>query len=474
MRNNLSRAAVTTERVVARVGADIRVGWDALPSDVRWALVDELTFPNPQHRSLERMGRYAGHVPEHLVAYRQDGGDLVLPRGMGSRLRELLGDALYVEDLTAAFDPVEVTFRGTLRPYQRAALEAALRQRDGVVVAVTGAGKTVLSIAWIAARRQRTLFVVHTAALADQTAAAAKRFLGVEAGRIGGGRWDVGHVLTVATVQTLVRNLDKLADMPFGAVVFDECHHVPASTFFEVATRLPARFRFGLTATPTRTDGLDRLITATLGPVAATIEQADLQAAGVNVQPSLIWVETEFTYSGDPTEFTRLVTALTEDTRRNELALQLLEREAKAGHTVLALTARVKHARALAEALRGRGVGAEALVGNVPADRREAMLAAFRAGDLSVLTATSVADEGLDVPELDRLVLLSPQRAAGRVTQRLGRLMRARPGKEPVVYDFRDVRVGLLESQARSRWFGVYRHIVADESRIGGVEAWSA
>lgn len=461
-------AVATQERVTATVAADIRLDADAVPGHVRRAIQSDLTFPNPERRTLERLGRYAGHLPASIPAFEHVDGTLVLPRGYGPRLRELLGDTLHADDETAAQDAVDVRFRGNLRDYQDRALAAALGGRDAVVVSPPGSGKTVIALAWMAARRQPTLLVVNTHDLADQAADRAREFLGVEAGRIGGGVWEIGNELTVATVQTLARNLDKLADLPFGAVIFDEAHHVPADTFFAVASRLPARFRLGITATPDRADGLEGLLPAALGPIAHTITQADLEAAGVNVRPSLVWVETGFTYPGDPTEFTRLVTALTEDERRNALALRLIKREAVGGGVVLALTDRVAHAQMLADELRARGVTAEALVGSVKADERQRILADFRAGAVSIVVATRLADEGLDVPELDRLFLLAPMRASGRVTQRLGRLMRARPGKEPIVFDFRDVKVGLLESQARSRWFNVYRNIVADEKRIGG------
>lgn len=463
-------AVANAEPVIAIVGADIRVSAAALPFEVFRALADHLTFPNPERRALERAGRYALHLPETVQAYWYDGDALVLPRGVGSMLRELLGDGLVVQDLTKTQTPVAVSFRGRLRSYQQRAVTAALRQRDGVIVGPPGCGKTAMGLAWVAARRQPALWVVPSIDILDQTAGEAEHFLGIKAGRIGAGAWEVGDVLTVATVQTLIRHVDKLAGLPFGAVVVDEAHHVPAATFFDVVSALPARFRLGLTATPERSDGLSRLLPAVMGPVVDTITQDDLEAAGVSVRPTLVWVLTDFTYYGDQTEYARLINALTTDRKRNELALALLEREARAGHVVLALTDRVQHAELLAAELSARGVTAAALVGNVKAAERQAILADFRAGKVSVVVATRLADEGLDVPELDRLFLLAPMRASGRVQQRLGRLMRALPDKEPVVFDFRDVNVGVLESQARSRWWSVYRHLVAAEHRIGGAD----
>src|SRR5690606_6905296 len=114
-------AVANAEPVVAIVGADIRVSAAALPFEVFRALADHLTFPNPERRALERAGRYAPHLPETVQAYWYDGDALVLPRGVGSMLRELLGDGLVVQRFTKTQTPVAVSFRGRLRSYQQRA-----------------------------------------------------------------------------------------------------------------------------------------------------------------------------------------------------------------------------------------------------------------------------------------------------------------------------------------------------------------
>ena len=109
------------------------------------------------------------------------------------------------------------------------------------------------------------------------------------------------------------------------------------------------------------------------------------------------------------------------------------------------------------------GVEAEALTGRVARGRRVEILDRFRAGDLRVVCATSLADEGLDVSRLERLILATPARAEGRTIQRLGRLMRPHPGKgTPVLYDMVDDTV-LARRQFAARK-AAYRKVLGDDA----------
>jgi superfamily II DNA or RNA helicase len=146
-----------------------------------------------------------------------------------------------------------------------------------------------------------------------------------------------------------------------------------------------------------------------------------------------------------------LVAALAADEARNRRIVALVAAEASAGHTTLVLSGRVEHCELVAEMLRAAGVDAAALTGKAARGQRRELLGRFRAGHLPVLCATSLADEGLDVPRLDRLVLATPARAEGRTIQRLGRLMRPHAGKgRPVLFDLVDEgRMAAAQYRAR-------------------------
>ena len=137
--------------------------------------------------------------------------------------------------------------------------------------------------------------------------------------------------------------------------------------------------------------------------------------------------------------------AVASDAARNRLIVEAVTREARAGHVCLVLSGRIDHCERLAEGIAAGGVSAAALTGEVKRERRKVLLDEARAGKLSVLVATSLADEGLDLPRLSRVFLAYPGRARGRTVQRLGRLMRPHVDKQDAaLFDFVDRKVPIL------------------------------
>ncbi len=229
--------------------------------------------------------------------------------------------------------------------------------------------------------------------------------------------------------------------------------HAPASTFQAVLWRLPARWRVGLTATPDREDGLGPLVDLTLGDRLFEIGYRELVDAGYLEAPEVRPIFTNFTFEyGSPEDHARCLAALAMDETRNALIADLVAREAREGRAVLVLSGRVDHCHHLAELVDRRGVVAEALVGPTPRAERRTLLDDFRAGKIDVLIASTLADEGLDIPRLERIVLTYPGRTRGRTTQRLGRLMRPHPGKrQPILFAVVDANVPVLYRQFRER-----------------------
>jgi superfamily II DNA or RNA helicase len=171
-----------------------------------------------------------------------------------------------------------------------------------------------------------------------------------------------------------------------------------------------------------------------------------LIAAGVLAVPEVWRVETDFDFRYRAAEdYNALLAALAADPARNDLVAEHVATAAHAGHACLVLSGRLDHCEALRARLAARGVGVAVLSGEVPTAARRACRVAVRSGALRVLVATSLADEGLDLPRLARVFLAFPGRARGRTAQRLGRLMRPHPGKgTPVLVDFVDRRVAVL------------------------------
>ena len=300
----------------------------------------------------------------------------------------------------------------------------------------------------IARLRTPTLILVHTLDLAEQWLGELRDKLGVEAGFIGDGE-EHSKPVTVAVIQALARWDEAKLDSflrGFGLLILDEAHHVAASTFHRVVDRCPARYRLGLTATPEREDGLSALLDLFLGPPLVVVTHEELVAAGVLTVPEIRSIETAFTYPYTGAEdYAPMLAAVARDEARNRLVVDAVVDEARAGHICLVLSGRIDHCQLLAKAIAAQGVSAAALTGEVKRERRRALLDEARAGELSVLVATSLADEGLDLPRLSRVFLAYPGRARGRTVQRLGRLMRPHADKQDAaLFDFVDRKVPIL------------------------------
>jgi superfamily II DNA or RNA helicase len=445
---------------------DSRITVSGLPEPIRDEAIKDLTLPNPEYVTKEKLGKWLGGVERVICLAERDNGAFILPRGYLTRLLDRINDAGFEYHINYRRDflpKVDIAFRGELRRYQWEALYAMAGHDCGVLVSPCGSGKTALGCALIADKKQPALILVHTRQLAEQTREAVKQWLGVDAGMIGDGTFDVRRV-SVGLVQSLAGSkdrVDKIRDN-FGLVLLDEAHHCPATTFMDVLQQFPAGYRYGLTATPQRRDGLGPFVEAVIGPIRHTITNRELREAGVLVLPSVEWVRSEFRHDGD--DWVELISKLTEDETRNRLIFNVIERLIRDGRQIIALGERVKHAECLARAINmGRPGTAEVITGSMSGKKREAAFARVKSGEARVMFSTKLADEGLDAPNLDALVLLTPSRSAGRTIQRAGRVLRSVDGKrQPVIVDIVDANVGLLRSQAKTRFFEAYRTLAPD------------
>jgi len=419
-------------------------------------LRQRFTYDNPVYWAARRYRRPCRHLPHTVDLFEaRDPHSVSLPRGARAWVSRFLGpDAPPLEDRTAAPSADLPAFRGDLRDYQAAAVAAAAAERDGVIQAPTGSGKTVIACALAARLKTRTLVIVHTSVLLEQTAERFRQFLGIEPGIVGAGRDDWRDV-TIAMVQTLQRrDMAPLRDA-FGLVILDECHHCPAETFKSVVQRLAARWRIGLSATPTRKDRLHPVLFDVVGPILYAVKPKTLVADG-SIAPSEV-IEVETAFKGVfRNNYGRLVNRLAKDAARNALIVQSVL--AHRGERSLVLSDRVDHCRVLAEGLFAANVPVAVLTGELSKEDREAALGRFVSGEVTVLVATTaLVGEGFDLPAIDTVFLTTPNGNVARTTQALGRALRPSAGKTAGrIVDFVDAQVPLLRNQARKR-AGVYR-----------------
>ena len=324
------------------------------------------------------------------------------------------------------------------RSVQREAL-TALEQtrlagfRSGLVVMATGLGKTWLA-AFDSARPQfrRVLFVAHREEILRQSLEVFRRVQpDAELGLYYGGAKKPDARVLFASIQTLAGNLDRFPSDRFDYIVIDEFHHAAARSYRRVIDHFQPAFLLGLTATPNRMDGADlhALCSDNLVyecPLSDGIERGDLSSF------RYFGIPDDVDYAPIPWRNGRFDSAaLTQAVETHQRAQHALDvwREKGGGRTI-AFCVSVTHADFMAEFFRRNGVRAAAVHSGPTSAPRYASIERLRSGELQVICAVDVFNEGLDVPEVATVLMLRPTESPVVFLQQLGRGLRRSPGKE--------------------------------------------
>lgn len=442
------------------LGNQIYIAKDPLPPGLRNRLIRLAAFQNPEFYKAQAMRLPTFDKPRVIACAEDYPHHLGLPRGCLDEVLKLLSGLKIkpvVRDERCGGVPLPVAFHGQLRPEQQVAADAMAAHDTGVLAATTAFGKTVVAAWLIAQRGVNTLVLVHRQQLMEQWVERLSAFLELPVksiGRIGGGRKKATGALDVALMQSLVRKGvvdDRVGD--YGHLVVDECHHLSAHSFEQVARRSKARYITGLSATVTRKDGHHPIIFMQCGPVRHRVDAR--QQASARPFAHLVLVRPTAFQTLEPTdtdkrrEFHELYDALVSDDSRNKLICEDVIAAVKEGRSPVVLTERTDHLRKLAELLTPAirhliilqgGMGKKTLKDVI------ARLAAIHENEERVLLATgSYLGEGFDDARLDTLFLTLPVSWRGIIAQYAGRLHRLHDRKREVrIYDYADLNVPML------------------------------
>jgi len=303
--------------------------------------------------------------------------------------------------------------------------------------------------------------------LLHQTAERILARTGQTAAKIGDGLFDEltpGHKYLIAMPQTIVNERDAFRGMVQKAsiLICDESHIVAsASSFYRVAQMVPAYWRLGLTATPeTGNPDKDARMMATTGPVVARARAGKMADVG-RVVPCLV----KYHQVGPPTSDQiaecagEVLWAILRKTfienhdARNRKIIALAVEEARNGRKILIICDTVRHLKILSELMNCEDdVRFAALTGKNSTAQRIRATKDIRAGVIDIIFATPIFDEGVDIPELDVMILAAGGKSVVKVIQRIGRALRTSKGKtEAIVHDFMDTGSRVVRRHFLSR-----------------------
>ncbi|MDI3340192.1 MAG: helicase-associated domain-containing protein [Sphaerobacter sp.] len=400
-----------------------------------------------------------------------DGDGLVVPDAARGAIKAALADAGYPvvdEAVLAAATPVRFALRPgvRLRPYQAEAVRRFTERAatGGVVLLPCGAGKTVVGVAIAARLQAATLIITPSRTIGEQWLRHLREMTTLPPEAVGeyvGGREP--PAVTVLTYQRLTARangrqatLGALLDWPWGLVIYDEVHALPAEVFRQSAS-LQSRRRLGLTATLVREDGRERDVFALVGPTVYAVPWRDLERRGWIAAVDCVEVRVQPSGVGEASA-DRLLAAKLRVVRR------LARRHA--GEPTLVVAHRLTEVAAVARAL-----GAPMVTGQTPAGERRALYDAFRRGETRCLALSRVANVGVDLPDAAVLIQLSGAFGSRQEeAQRLGRLLRPKKaGQRATFYTLVVPGTREVEFAARRQRFLVdqgYRYRVVDAERL--------
>ena len=262
----------------------------------------------------------------------------------------------------------------------------------------------------------------------------------------------VSYDCTIAMIQTLVqRDFPQGTFKDFGFTIFDECHHLGAAHFSRALLKIQTRHMMGLSATPTRDDGLTKVFEWFLGKpvywektrepdpqVVVRLEQFSTTNRDYNEIPT--------DYKGDPV-LARLLTKIVECPERNQHIAQLIRDIGKdERRRILVLSERIGHLETLEALLKDSGLSMSYYVGGMKEEEREAGAKEARV----LLASYAMASEAMNIKHLNCVVLVSPRKKVEQSTGRILRVQKHQREVHPLIVDIVDSH-GMYQSQWKKR-----------------------
>ena len=414
----------------------------------------ELVLPNPDYTKKERMGLWVGNTPRTLQLYKVNGNSVIVPIGAFQYIFPMLKkyDCEIRRDL-ADNGVVDYNASVNLYDYQEEAVNIMELCGYGILQSPAGSGKTQMGIALAVKLKRKVLWLTHTQDLLKQSYDRASMYIDKSMlGTITAGKVNIGAGMTFATVQTLAKQDLAQYKYMWDAIIVDECHRVAGTPtamtqFSKVINSLACRYKYGLSATVHRADGMIKCTHMLLGDVKHIVPDEKVKDKVMSVSIKRIDTSEGIPMDALDTDgtinYTRLISKLAEKTNRNMCILSHLVDEPE--HYHLILSDRLAQLKLIYDMLPADLQEKACIIDGTMTSKkgkaeREQAIEDMRAGEKHFLFASyKLAKEGLDIPRLDRLHMATPQKDYAIIVQSVGRIARTFQGKEqPVCFDYVD------------------------------------
>lgn len=436
-------------------------------------------FLNLVYFKNQRIG-YSNYQESRTIYMGQDEhGYIGIPRGLYDELIQRCDEAgitYHIEDKRTVGRAIDVTFQGELRETQVPAVEKMLQYDMGILSAATAFGKTVVCSKLIAERKVNTLILLESSALIDQWFDALQKFLDIREelpeyqtpsgrtrkrksviGRIHGAHDSSTGIIDIAMVGSLCKKGEfhpRLQE--YGLCIMDECHHAATTTVIEILREVKAKYVYGVTATPMRSDGLEKINYMLLGDIRYRYTAKD-RAKEQGIEHLVYPRFTRVAYPRSQDMHINDAYMLIKDNEvRNEQIVDDVKKCIAHGRTPLVLTRYKEHASLLSERMQTYADKLFLLSGDKSKKElqeiREKMEEVSQNETMILIATGQMVGEGFDYPRLDTLIMATPVSWKGIVEQYAGRLNRDYAGKKNVlIYDYVDSHIDKFDKMYGKR-----------------------
>jgi superfamily II DNA or RNA helicase len=430
--------------------------------DTRFAAIkDDLTFTSLGGKS------FGFGESQTVCLYEEIGGKLLVPKTYAEK-EKLIGE-IQVSDgypVDLGFDEILQASRPETKRIQDLLISMFLgnfgadykNHRGGLLCAACGFGKTILGLKLAYLLGRTTLVMVHKEFLVRQWLERISQFLDIDPDKIGRVQGAKCRFEGKSIVIGMIHSLAQRQYTPdlysyFGTILVDEAHRVSAPMFSQALPKFSARNVIGLTATPRRSDGLEKVFKYLIGNVLAQTDEGRTEMPTIyQVSFNSYCPEQKYTLKGKDGRvkkvyLAKLVNLLTENIRRNDYIITEMTKALAKNRRILVFSDRLEHLRILKEGLEVimPNVTTGYYVGGMKPEEWE------KSAECDAIFSTyAMGKEGLDIPAVDTLYMATPKTD---VEQAIGRVVRECLGKKsPIVVDIVDANETCEGFAQKRRW----------------------
>ena len=362
----------------------------------------------------------------------------------------------------------DIVMNMVMRDFQSEVIAKALARKSGIIDFAMNAGKTYIFVVLsLMLKRNNVLILTHRKEILKQIVDEFKE-LDFEIGQIGLGKKELDKQITIGMVQTVANSLStqkrkdekgktKSISPPdpeveqwfqtINCLIIDEIHHAVSSGYQTILRKSRAYMRFGFSGTVQPEGTIDGYVVRQyIGDIIASIKSKELIDRGISAKPIIKVIHLPSTLVDDYNDSVKQNVIYSEE---KILAIsKVVDRHPD--EKVLVVTDSIPHGTIITKVLQKIGYNCKFASGESP-DRTQTLID-FEAGKIPVLMATTIIDEGVNIKDINVVVLAFPRRNYRQTLQRIGRGMRIADGKSSVVvYDFKDTKDKYLYDQFKDR-----------------------